>query len=60
MNYYIKDIKKELISLIKKFPKCALCGAETELELSYIAPQMAVRTLKKSAIGNIRNTDNLT
>lgn len=44
--------------MIKKFKKCALCGAETELELSHIVPKMAIRALKKSAIGNIRNTDN--
>lgn len=57
-DYYIRNIKKELIRLIKKFKTCALCGAEKELELSHIVPKMAVRTLKKSAIGNIRNTDN--
>lgn len=38
--------------------KCALCGEETELEVSHIVPKMAVRTLKKTAIGNIRNTEN--
>jgi len=43
---------------IKKLQKCALCGAEAELELSHIIPKMAVRTLKKTSVGNIRNTDN--
>jgi len=38
--------------------KCALCGNETELELSHTVPKMAVRTLKKTAIGNIRSTEN--
>lgn len=43
---------------IQKLQKCALCGVETELELSHIIPKMAVRTLKKTSIGSIRNTDN--
>lgn len=38
--------------------KCALCGNEAELELSHTVPKMAVRTLKKTAIGNIRSTEN--
>lgn len=38
--------------------KYALCGVETELELSHIVPKMVMRTLKKTAIGNIRNSDN--
>lgn len=38
--------------------KCALCGNETELELSHTVPKMAIRTLKKTAIGNIRSTEN--
>lgn len=38
--------------------KCALCGKETQLELSHTVPKMAVRTLKKTAIGNIRSTEN--
>lgn len=29
-----------------------------ELELSHIIPKMAVRTLKKTSVGSIRNTDN--
>lgn len=36
-----------------------MCGNETELELSHTMPPMAVRTLKKTAIGNIRSTKNL-
>jgi hypothetical protein len=38
-----------------KLKKCALCGAETNLELSHIVPKMVMRTLKKTAVGNIRN-----
>lgn len=38
--------------------KCALCGAETNLELSHIVPKMVMRTLKKTAVGNIRNSEN--
>ncbi|AHF10485.1 MULTISPECIES: hypothetical protein [Dehalobacter] len=38
--------------------KCALCGTETELELSHIVPKMVMRALKKTAVGNIRNMDN--
>ena len=38
--------------------KCALCGNQAELELSHTVPKMAVRTLKKTAIGNIRSTEN--
>lgn len=38
--------------------KCALCGKETELEVSHTVPKMAVRTLKKTAIGSIRSTEN--
>lgn len=30
-----------------KLKKCALCGAETDLELSHIIPKMVMRTLKK-------------
>jgi len=41
-----------------KLKKCALCGAETDLELSHIVPKMVMRTLKKTAIGNIRNSEN--
>ncbi|MDQ0175953.1 hypothetical protein [Bacillus chungangensis] len=41
-----------------KFKKCALCGAETNLELSHIVPKMVMRTLKKTAAGNIRNSEN--
>ncbi len=44
--------------MINRLKKCALCGVESELELSHIVPKMAVRTLKKTSIGNIRNTDN--
>ena len=33
--------------------KCALCGNEAELELSHTVPKMAVRTLKKTAIGKV-------
>lgn len=46
------------MNFLNRLKKCALCGAETELELSHIVPKMAVRTLKKTSIGNIRNTDN--
>ena len=38
--------------------KCPLCENEAELELSHTVPKMAVRTLKKTAIGNIRSTEN--
>lgn len=41
-----------------KLKKCALCGAETNLELSHIVPKMVMRTLKKTAAGNIRNSEN--
>lgn len=41
-----------------KFKKCALCGAEADLELSHIVPKMVMRTLKKTAVGNIRNSEN--
>lgn len=41
-----------------KLKKCALCGAETNLELSHIIPKMVMRTLKKTAAGNIRNSEN--
>ena len=41
-----------------KFKKCALCGAEADLELSHIVPKMVMRTLKKTAAGNIRNSEN--
>lgn len=37
---------------------CALCGTETKLELSHIVPKMVIRTLKKTAPGNIRNSEN--
>jgi len=37
--------------------KCALCGADTGLELSHIIPKMAIRTLKKTAISGIRSTE---
>lgn len=40
------------------FKKCALCGEETELELSHIVPKMVIRTLKKTALGNIRSAEN--
>ncbi|MGK9490270.1 hypothetical protein [Bacillus pumilus] len=41
-----------------KLKKCALCGEETNLELSHIVPKMVMRTLKKTAAGNIRNSEN--
>lgn len=41
-----------------KLKKCALCGEEKTLELSHIVPKMAIRTLKKTAVGSIRNTEN--
>lgn len=41
-----------------KLKKCALCGVETELELSHIVPKMVMRTLKKTAVGNIRSSEN--
>lgn len=41
-----------------KLKKCALCGAETNLELSHIVPKMVMRILKKTAAGNIRNSEN--
>lgn len=40
------------------FKKCALCNKETKLELSHIVPKMVMRTLKKTAVGNIRSTEN--
>lgn len=43
---------------IKSLKKCALCGKETELELSHIVPKMVVRTLKKTSLGSIRSADN--
>lgn len=44
--------------MVHKLCKCALCSSETDLELSHIVPKMAVRTLKKTAVGNIRTTEN--
>lgn len=44
--------------MIYKLKKCALCGVETNLELSHIVPKMVMRTLKKTAAGNIRNSEN--
>jgi hypothetical protein len=41
-----------------KLKLCALCGAETALELSHVVPKMVVRNLKKTAAGNIRNSEN--
>ena len=41
--------------MMYKLKNCALCGEEKELELSHIIPKMAVRKLKKTSIGNIRN-----
>ncbi|MFD2672172.1 hypothetical protein [Marinicrinis sediminis] len=41
-----------------KLKKCVLCGTETSLELSHIVPKMVMRTLKKTATGNIRNSQN--
>ncbi|WP_349925418.1 hypothetical protein ABNP43_03500 [Bacillus altitudinis] len=41
-----------------KLKKCALCGEETNLELSHIVPKMVIRMLKKTAAGNIRNSEN--
>jgi hypothetical protein len=43
---------------VYKLKKCALCGAETDLELSHIVPKMVMRTLKKTAVGNIRSSEN--
>lgn len=40
-----------------KLKKCALCGEEKDLELSHIVPKFVVRSLKKTAIGNIRSTE---
>lgn len=44
--------------MMYKLKKCALCGEETNLELSHIVPKMVMRTLKKTAAGNIRNSEN--
>lgn len=41
-----------------KLTRCALCGSENDLELSHIVPKMVVRMLKKTAAGNIRNSEN--
>ena len=41
-----------------KLKNCALCGIETNLELSHIVPKMVMRTLKKTAVGSIRNSQN--
>jgi len=43
---------------VYKLKKCALCGIETDLELSHIVPKMVMRMLKKTAIGNIRSSEN--
>lgn len=43
---------------MRKLTKCALCDKETELELSHIVPKMAIRQLKKTSAGAIRNTEN--
>ena len=43
---------------MNRLKKCALCGSEAELELSHIVPKMAVRTLKKTSVGNIRSSEN--
>lgn len=44
--------------MIQRLKKCALCENERELELSHIVPKMAVRALKRTSVGGIRNTDN--
>ena len=41
-----------------KFKKCALCSIEADLELSHIVPKMVMKTLKKTAVGKIRNLEN--
>lgn len=38
--------------------KCALCGKTTTLEMSHIIPKLAIRRLKRTSIGAIRNTAN--
>lgn len=43
---------------VYKLKKCALCGAETDLELSHVVPKMVMRNLKKTAAGNIRSSEN--
>ena len=43
---------------MNQLKKCALCGSDAELELSHIVPKMAVRTLKKTSVGNIRSSEN--
>lgn len=43
---------------MKRLKKCALCGLQVDLELSHIVPKMAVRTLKKTSVGNIRSSEN--
>jgi hypothetical protein len=43
---------------MRKLSKCALCDNPAALELSHIVPKMAVRQLKKTSAGAIRNTDN--
>lgn len=44
--------------MVRHLRKCALCDEETKLELSHIVPKMAIKALKKTAIGNIRNVEN--
>ena len=43
---------------LNKLKCCALCDLETKLELSHVVPKMAVRNLKKTSVGNIRNSVN--
>lgn len=41
-----------------RLEQCALCGDRTKLELSHIVPKFVIRTLKKTAVGQIRSTEN--
>lgn len=43
---------------MRKLKKCALCNEPTTLELSHIVPKLAVRHLKKTSVGTIRNAEN--
>lgn len=46
--------------MVKKYiEKCALCGEIKPLEMSHVIPKMAVRRLKRTSIGAIRNTANI-
>lgn len=50
--------RKKVVLLMRTLSRCALCNKEVALELSHIVPKFAIRRLKKTSIGAIRNADN--